>query len=231
MRREDHRRRVLLLMLGGAILGALWLWPKRNAPGPARPPQASAPASTPAAPLARPLELAPDTAAAAPAAALPEIVFTPGLAAIEGEAPMIPPLALQRGELAWEKTIRAILADPQKPDAEKARALLAALATLPAEGRAAAAEEAVRLLPDADYAIAQPHVISTGTYGLALEVLFADLVARPDALRLPALLAIARNPAHPYAVAARDHLAHLLGTRADADPAVWDAAIRARLAR
>jgi hypothetical protein len=236
MRTEDYQRRsVRMLFLGGALLGAFWLFQQINTRGPARAPHSTAVTLRPEPPREEPIEMISGVAASispdASPTALSEVVLTPGIAAIEDEAPMIPPLAFQRGELPWEQEIRAIVTDPQKPDADKARTLLAALATLPAEGRAAAAEEAVKRLPDTDYAIAQPHVINAGTYGLALEVLFADLVERPDALRLPALLAIARNPAHPFAGTARDHLAHFFGTRTDADPVVWDAAIRARLTR
>ena len=114
---------------------------------------------------------------------------------------------------------------------EKARAIFAVLPTLPEEALAIAAEQAVEKLPDADYpATALPVVTNPETHGQVLSVLFADLLERPDAITLPALLTIARNPDHPFAPSALDDLRLLLSADHGSDWPRWDAAIRQKLA-
>ncbi len=149
----------------------------------------------------------------------------------ETDQPLIPPLPLQTGELAWEARIRSVLSREKATDAEKARGLFALLPTMPAEGAETCAEEAVKRLPDAEYRHAQAAVTNPGTYGLALGVLFADLMERPDNLRLPTLVTIARNSSHPYAGPARDNLELLLGQDFGGDWPRWEAAVRAKLNR
>jgi hypothetical protein len=165
--------------------------------------------------------------AATPAA----VVQTPPIIDPETEQPLIPALPLQTGELAWEARIRSVLSREKATDAEKARGLFALLPAMPAEGAETCAEEAVKRLPDAEYRHAQAAVTNPGTYGLALGVLFADLMERPDNLRLPTLVTIARNSSHPYAGPARDNLELLLGQNFGNDWPRWEAAVRERLSR
>lgn len=116
------------------------------------------------------------------------------------------------------------------PDPLKARVLIQMLPALPEEALARAAEEAASRLPDADYAaVLLPVVREPRTHGAAMSVLFADLMERPDAITLPALLAIARQPAHPYSGAARENLELLLGANFANDWPRWETEIRKRL--
>jgi hypothetical protein len=158
------------------------------------------------------------------------IVQTPPIIDPETDQPLIPPLPLQTGELAWEARIRSVLSHEKATDAEKARSLLQLLPTMPAEGAETCTEEAVKRLPNDEYRHAQAFVTNPGTYGLALGVLFADLMERPDNLRLPTLATIARNATHPYAGPARDNLEFLLGQDYGSDWARWEAAVREKLA-
>jgi hypothetical protein len=155
-------------------------------------------------------------------------VFTPEVPDPDGGAPLVPALPLQTGELAWEKRIRKVLANEQRSDSEKARALLEMLPTLPVEGRETAAIEAIQRLPDREYAAARDILINPNTYGLALAVMWSDLMERPDDITLPTLLAIARNPAHPFARNAAENLELLLGQSFGTDWQRWDASIRER---
>jgi hypothetical protein len=117
------------------------------------------------------------------------------------------------------------------PDPLKARVLIQMLPALPEEALARAAEEAASRLPDADYAaVLLPIVREPRTHGAAMGVLFADLMERPDAIALPTLLAIARQPAHPFSATARENLALLLGTSYAEDWPRWETEIRKRLA-
>ena len=140
-----------------------------------------------------------------------------------------PALPLDMAPPAWELQLTEKLSR-LKP-AERARAIFALLPSLPESALATAAEQAVEKLPDADYpATALPVVTNSETHGQVLSVLFADLLERPDAITLPALLTIAKNPDHPFAPSALDDLRLLLSADHGSDWSRWDAAIRAKLA-
>jgi hypothetical protein len=190
---------------------------------------AASPASPHSAAVASPDAASPDRGTTSEAAAA-VVVQTPVIIDPETDKPLIEPLPLQQGELPWEGRIRVVLTREKLTDAEKARALLDLLPSIAAEGAQTCAEEAVKRLPNSDYRFAQAAITNPGTYGLAEAVLFSDLMERPDDLRLPTLLTIARNSAHPYASPALDNLELLLGKNCGSDWARWDAAVREKLA-
>ena len=146
------------------------------------------------------------------------------------EPNLAPKIELSRGKLAWEAAIETAANANGVSDTAKSRQLLAMIATLPEEAFTAASEEAVKRLPDTDYnAVALPLVANPQTHGLVESVLFADLMERPDAIALPALLRIARTPDHPYAKFAHDNLDLLVGEDFGADWPKWDAAVQKTL--
>ena len=147
------------------------------------------------------------------------------------EPNLAPKIELSRGKLAWEAAIENATNASGLSDTAKSRQLLAMIATLPEEALTAASEEAVKRLPDTDYnAVALPLVANPQTHGLVESVLFADLMERPDAIALPALLRIARTPDHPYAKFAHDNLDLLVGQDFGADWPKWEAAVQKTLA-
>lgn len=172
-----------------------------------------------------------DAPAKATPAAEPAAVFTKEIPGDPGGPPMVPALPLQKGELPWEKRINDVLDNPATKDSDKARLLFEMLPTLPVEGRQTAAEYAVQRLDDADYRFAQGIVTNPATYPPALSVLWADLMGRPEAISLPMLLQVARNPSHPYAESARENLDLLLGSNFGTDWPRWEQAIREKLAK
>jgi len=142
-----------------------------------------------------------------------------------------PPLSLDTAIPAWEQQLNSVGADPAKNEAATAHAIFALLPALPEEALAAAAERAVERLPDADYADAVlPALTNPQTHGRVMSALFADLMERPDAIALPALLQIARNSEHAFAPSARDNLQLLLGADFGTDWARWEAEIQSVLA-
>jgi hypothetical protein len=216
----------LSLALIGLIVGILAFW-QREPDGPSTANEGHS-AATPIAQSAVDGAFPPRPAGdAAPAA----VVQTPSIIDPETEKPLIPPLPLQTGELAWESRIRSVLSREKATDTEKAVSLLQLLPGMPAEGAETCAEEAVKRLPDAEYRHAQAAIVNPGTYGLALGVLFADLMERPDTVRLPTLVTIARNATHPYAGPAHDNLELLLGKDFGEDWPRWDTAVREKLSR
>ena len=146
------------------------------------------------------------------------------------EPNLAPKIELSRGKLAWEAAIESITKASGVSDTAKSRQLLAMIATLSEEALTAASEEAVKRLPDTDYnAVALPLLANPQTHGLVESVLFADLMERPDAITLPALLRIARTPNHPYAKFAHDNLDLLVGEDFGADWPKWEAAVQKTL--
>jgi hypothetical protein len=157
-------------------------------------------------------------------------VLTPEFADPNGGPPIMPAIPLEQGELPWEAQLRTIRDAPNLSDAERARRLFALLPGLAVEGRETATEQAVSLVTNANYDVAKPVLLNPGTYGPALNVLFADLAERPPEVALPTLLQIARIQQHPFAPNARENLEFMLGADYGADWNRWDAAIRASLA-
>ncbi len=151
---------------------------------------------------------------------------------VEKEEPASgPTLELSRGKLAWEATIESVTNAQGVSDAEKARRLFAMVATLPEPAMTTATEEAVKRLPDADYdAVALPLIANPQTHGLVESVLFDDVMRRPDAIALPALLLVARVPNHPYAKFARENLDLLIGEDFGVDWPKWEIAVKNALA-
>lgn len=153
----------------------------------------------------------------------------PSMVDPETKEPLVPPIKLEQGELPWEGTIRSVLTNDKLSEEKKGQALLGILAGVPAEGAQTCAEEAIKRIPSSDYQRAQVIVSNPSTYGLAMAVLYSDLMERPDQWRLPTLLMIARNQSHPMAGSARDNLDFLLGKNFGEDWGAWDQAIRAKL--
>jgi len=147
-------------------------------------------------------------------------------------APAPPPLLLDVAPPAWEQQLNSTGADAAKNEAAKARAIFAMMPALPEEALADAAERAVERMPDADYAnVVLPVVTNPTTHNRAMSVLFADLMERPDAITLPALLQIARNSGHAFAPSARDNLQLLLNADFGNDWVHWEAEIQRALVR
>lgn len=233
----EPARKLPLPLLGAAILAAVGVFVYLGGPEPTAlkeptPEELTTPEPVQVLPPSASDEPASPTKPVAQATPLPPgMVITREIPNNDGGPPLIPGLVLQQGELAYEKRIREITSDPNTQDADKARRLFEILPTLPVEGREAAAEEAIKLIRDRDYRIAEPLVINPATYGPAMEMLWIDLMTRPDEITLPTLMRIVRNPSHPYATNAKENLELLLGKDYGTDWAKWEAAVSEHLAK
>ena len=143
---------------------------------------------------------------------------------------LAPHLPLSGDLLPWEAAVQYILDSPTPPGV-RAQALFGLLSRVPEEALATTTEQATAWLRDRDYsATAAPLIKNPATHGAILSAMFADLMERPDSIALPTLLAIARQPSHPFASAARDNLSLLLGQNRGADWPAWEREIRQHLA-
>jgi hypothetical protein len=122
----------------------------------------------------------------------------------------------------WEDKVDEILgSDSSDPD--KARQMLEMFPTLPADGQEELGQHLSNLLPDQDYGLLRKHLTNPDLPEDVLDVLLDDVLNRPNSLKLPALLEVARSPQHPKAAEAKDFLELFLEEDYGADWDKWQA--------
>ena len=83
--------------------------------------------------------------------------------------------------------------------------------------------DALKVLVDQDYDLLRKHLTNPDLPGDVLEVLLGDVLNRPNSLKLPALLEVARSPQHPKAAEAKDFLELFLESDYGTDWDKWQA--------
>lgn len=106
----------------------------------------------------------------------------------------------------WESAIDDVLRDESTEPNAKAKQLLELYPRFPAEGLAEAAQHIANLIADEDYALLAGYFTSTNSPVEVQEVILADMLGRPNAIKLPLLLEAARTPEHAKASEAKDVL-------------------------
>jgi hypothetical protein len=129
----------------------------------------------------------------------------------------------------WENKIDEVLRNQAESGDEKAKRILAVFPQMPLEGQIEAAQHIVNLLSDEEYAQVRPYVTNSATPPDVLDELISDLLNRPDSVKLPTLLDIARNPQHPEASDAKDILELYLEEDYGTDWAKWEQKLAAWL--
>jgi hypothetical protein len=133
-------------------------------------------------------------------------------------------------EEPWEAPINALLDSDDENDVV-ARKLATLAPTLPLEGQVEAIQHMVNLLDDEQYALARNMVLNPGLHPDVSEVLFSDVLDRPNDVKMPVLLALLAQPAHLLAVDARQNLQAYVGRDWGPNSADWAAPVQALLAR
>jgi hypothetical protein len=131
-------------------------------------------------------------------------------------------------EEPWEAPINALL-DSDDENEVVARKLATLAPTLPLEGQVEAIQHMVNLLDDEQYELARSMVLNAGLHPDVREVVFSDVLDRPNEVKMPVLLAILGQPAHPLAVDARQNLQAYVGRDLGPNPAEWAAQVQALL--
>ena len=124
----------------------------------------------------------------------------------------------------WEDKVDEILRATNQTE-DKAKQMLEMFSRLPEDGQVEVAKHLSNLLPDQDYAPMGRLLADPQLPGEVLEALMGDVLNRPNRLKLPALLEVARTPQHPKASAAREMLGSLLEVDYGDDWAKWQARI------
>jgi len=214
---------VLALIIGAAVFGRRKP-PSIDANTAEASPPAESVATAPAVVESRPPAPARVTPPARPAP-MPAVAPAPAaLAAVSAAGPAVPVVT---GLLTnWEQRIDGILGNDQTDEAKKADELLAIFPNLPEDGQIEAVQHISNLLPDEGYASITPMLTNSLTSEHVLEVLVTDVLNRPNNLKLPVLLQLARTPDHPKAAEARDILEVFVDENLGTDWAKWETAVQ-----
>jgi len=105
----------------------------------------------------------------------------------------------------WEDKVDDILGSAT-PDPEKARQMIEMFPTLPEDGQEEVARHLSNLVPDQDFGLMRAYLTNASLPENVLDVLLDDVLNRPNSLKLPALLELARTEQHPKAGEAKDFL-------------------------
>ena len=120
----------------------------------------------------------------------------------------------------WEEKVDEILG-AEKEDREKARQMLELFPRVPAEGQAEVAQHLANLTPNEDYSSLAQFLVSGGVSEAAQDVLMADALNRPNGVKLPVLLEVARDPQNAKATEAKDVLQLFLEEDLGTDWTAW----------
>jgi len=105
----------------------------------------------------------------------------------------------------WEEKGDHILEGEGEPDA-KAKQMLEMFPQLPDDGQVEVARHLSNLVADEDYASLRQLLADPQLPEEVLDTLMADVLNRPNGLKLPALLEVARTTGHPKAENAKEVL-------------------------
>ena len=93
----------------------------------------------------------------------------------------------------WQAQVSHVLISGSASD-DQGKTLLAMLPQTPVEGQVDVAQHASRLLSDASFASFGSQLTNAATPAAVRRVVFADLLSRPNSVKLPWLIEVARSP-------------------------------------
>jgi len=121
--------------------------------------------------------------------------------------------------------VDALLHDESSEPGAKAKQLLELLPRFPEAGQVEAAQHIANLITDEDYPAFGAWFTNTNTAAEVQEVILADLLNRPNSVKLPLLLEAARTPQHTQAAEAKELLELYLEKDYGADWDAWQKAL------
>ena len=131
------------------------------------------------------------------------------------------PATATNGMANWEDRIDEVLGSDAEV-ADMAKKLLELFPKFPEAGQIEAAQHISNLLDDDDYALMGQYLTNANMPASVLTVLMNDAYNRPDSLKLPLFLEVARNPNHPNASEAKDDLEFYLDEDYGTDWKLWE---------
>jgi len=199
---------VVAVVAAGIVVG--WLG-SRN-------PQTTAPGTS----VTNPLSSATNTSAQAKTSSRgTNIVPRPSQPSVAGPD-IVPEPAAANLLTNWEETVDEILTS-EIPEADKAKKMLDMFPRLPEDGQVEVAQHLSNLVSDQDYGSLARFLTNSALPPPVLDVLVADALNRPNSVKLPVLLEVARDPQNPKAGEAKDVLQLFLEEDYGNDWAAWQA--------
>ena len=122
----------------------------------------------------------------------------------------------------WEDKVDEILGSTS-PEADKAKQMIEIFPPLPAAGQEEVVRHLTNLLPDQDYGLMRSFLTNASMPVNVLDVLLGDVLNRPNSLKLPVLLEVARNTQHAKSAEAKDFLQLFLEQDYGSDWDKWQA--------
>jgi len=127
-------------------------------------------------------------------------------------------------EVPWEIPINTILESPESND-QVALRLASLVPTLPPDGQVEAAQHMVNLLDDENYETALQMLLNPGMPTEVQEVIYSDILNRPNMVKLPALTALIGAPNHGLRDEALNTLQIFVGYDLGNNPLTWKSAV------
>jgi hypothetical protein len=128
----------------------------------------------------------------------------------------------------WQTKVGEALS-PGVSTTDQAKNLLTLFPTLPPAGQFETAHHISNLLPDDAYAAWAGYLTNTAASAEAQRVIYADLLHRPNSIKLPLLLALARNPSTANSAGAAQLLRATFREDFGSDWNAWQSRIQAWL--
>jgi hypothetical protein len=125
------------------------------------------------------------------------------------------------GMADWEDKIDEVLGSDAEV-AEMAQKLLELFPKFPPVGQVEAAEHLSNLLDDDHYGPMGQYLTNANMPASVLDVLMNDALNRPDSMKLPLFLEVARNPNHPNAAEAKEELEFYLDEDYGTNWVLWE---------
>jgi hypothetical protein len=131
----------------------------------------------------------------------------------------------------WDDRLTDILGAKDEDEASKARQLLQMFPHLPEEGQVEVAQHLANLTDDKDFPVLGAYLTNSATSEEVADVLMADLLNRPNNIKLPILLDVARSGPNPEAASeAKEILALFLDEDYGTDWQTWQTKLHEWLA-
>ena len=201
----------IILALLVAIGGGLWIAQKGSSSKPVLPP----PVTTGTKEAPKPAETTPSVAQTTP-----PVMPTP-------PAPEPAPAEVPQEE---EQKLHHWLTESETP-ADAAEAMLADWKNLSEPGKIATSRHLANLVADDKFEPLKDLLLTTETSREVKEVLFADMLNRPNELKWPIIFQIMQQKTHPFSQDARNMLSVVLGADYGDDWAKWEERVKADLAK
>ena len=130
----------------------------------------------------------------------------------------------------WETAINQIL-ESDEENQQVATRLLALAPTLPPDGQVEAVQHMVNLTDDDNYQNAAAMLLNPATSEDVAEVIYSDVLNRPNKVKLPVMVSILRTPGHRLRDETLSTLQIFLGEDLGDNPEAWNIAVQTFLAR